>query len=134
MPKKTQKTRRVPYFRNVTNPEPTPRVNGVTGSGGTISAEATSQTEQAIRVTHTILANCGVVMSPSKVSRLVRLYQSRVAANGWTFLDFLANKVALSVQQYRRVLADPDMARVIVYLDPTGETAVNNVLREQARR
>lgn len=100
-----------------------------TGSGGSISAEATSQTEQAIRVTHTILANCGIAMSPSKVSRLVRQFQARVAANGWTFLDFLANKVTLSIEQYRRILADPGMARVISYLDPTGETAVNNVLR-----
>ncbi|WP_231969251.1 hypothetical protein [Mycobacterium sp. E735] len=102
-------------------------------SGGTTSAEARSQTQHAIRATHAILANLGVEMSPSRVSRIVRQYEARVMHNGWTFLDFLTNKLQLSAQQRRRMLADPEMARVTAYLDPTGETAVNHVLR-QARR
>jgi hypothetical protein len=54
-------------------------------SGGSISAEARSQTQQAITATHTILANLGIEMSPSKVSRLVRQYEARVMRNGWTY-------------------------------------------------
>jgi hypothetical protein len=53
--------------------------------------------------------------------------------NGWTFFEFLANAVQLSAEQRRQALCDPDTARVISYLDPTGETAVNNVRREQER-
>jgi hypothetical protein len=104
-----------------------------TRSGGFTSAEATSQTQQAINAAHVILANCGVGMSPSKVSRLVRQFEARVARNGWTLFEFLTNAVQLSADQRRAALANPDVARVISYVDPTGETAVNNVLRQQDR-
>jgi hypothetical protein len=36
--------------------------------------------------------------------------------------------VQLTAQQRRQALANPDIARVIAYTDPTGETAVNNVM------
>ena len=104
---------------------PTPR------SGGTTSAEAKSQTDQAITYAHAVIANCGVVMSPSKVSRLVRQFEARVMRNGWTFFQFLANAAQLSAEQHHQALCDPELARLIAYLDPTGETAVNNVLRER---
>ncbi|MCV7208335.1 hypothetical protein H7J75_06655 [Mycolicibacterium canariasense] len=78
---------------------------------------------------HRILANCGVTMSPSKVSRLVRQFEARVARNGWTLFEFIANAVSLSADQRRQALAHPDIVCVLSYADPTGETAVNNVLR-----
>jgi hypothetical protein len=67
-----------------------------------------------INAAHLRLADQGIQMSPRKVSRLIRAYLR-----------------AETAQQQRRALADPELARVIPYLDSTGETAVNNVRREQ---
>jgi hypothetical protein len=103
-------------------------------SGGSKSAEANSQTEQAIRAAHVVLGGCGVEMSPSKVSRLIRQFEARVLRNGWTFFEFFANAVQLSAEQRRRALCNPEVARVISYLDPTGETACRNVMRQQGLR
>jgi hypothetical protein len=96
-------------------------------TGGNTSAET------LIKHAHKLLADCGITMSPSKVSRLVREFQNRVAQNGFAFEAFLVNSVQLTSEQRRRALANPDIARVIAYADPTGETAVNNILRERTR-
>jgi len=77
---------------------------------------------------HKLLANCGVSMSPSKVSRLVREFKHRVEQNGFPFEAFLVNTVQLTADQRRRLAANPDIAKAISYADPTGETAVNNVV------
>lgn len=79
-----------------------------------------------------ILRNCGLDYGPHKINRLVLTFARRVQGNGFDFVDFLANAVQLSAEQRRRALADPDVARAIAYADPTGETAVNNVLRAGA--
>lgn len=92
-------------------------------SGGSTSAE------NLVNHAHQLLANCGVEMSPSKVSRLVREYKRRVETNGFPFEAFLVNSVQLTAEQRRRALANPDIARAIGYADPTGEAAVNNVMR-----
>jgi hypothetical protein len=92
-------------------------------SGGSTSAETLYSHAQKL------LANCGINMSPSKVSRLVREYRNRVESNGFSFEAILLNTVQLTAQQRRQALANPDIARAISYSDPTGETAVNNVLR-----
>jgi hypothetical protein len=97
------------------------------GTGGTTSVEKLK------RAAHLVLDNCGIRMSPSKVSRIVRQYKGRVEANGFGFFDYLANAVQLSDQQKRAALLNPDIARAISYADPTGETAVNNVMRGGAR-
>ena len=97
-------------------------------TGGSTSAET------LIKHAHRLLANCGIQMSPSKVSRLVRTFKHRVEGNGFPFEAFLVNSVELTAQQRRQALADPDIARVIAYADPTGETAVNNVLGRPARQ
>lgn len=98
---------------------PTP----VLAPGGSTSAENLN------RHAHKLLTNCGVHMSPSKVSRLVRDFKRRVEQNGYPFEAFLVNSVQLSAEQRRKALANPDIARVIGYCDPTGETAVANVIR-----
>jgi hypothetical protein len=92
-------------------------------SGGTTSAE------KLIRDARIILTNCGVPVGQSRLSRLVRTYQARVERNGFAFFDFLVNSVQVTDEQRRKALADPDVQRVISYADPTGETAVRNVLR-----
>ena len=84
--------------------------------------------EALTRAAHTILDNCGVPMGPSKISRLVRTFSARVEQNGFAFFDFLANAVVLSAEQRRVALANPDVQRVLSYADPTGETAVANVM------
>ena len=40
-----------------------------------------------------------------------------------------ANNLA---DKFKKGLYDPELARVLQHSDPTGETAVNNVLKEQA--
>lgn len=78
----------------------------------------------------TILHNCGIEYGPNKINRLCTRFAERVERNGFAFFTFIANAVHLSAEQRRGALADPDIARVISWADPTGETAVNNVLRE----
>ena len=97
-------------------------------SGGNTSAEA------RIRAAHAVLDHCGYPMSPSKVMRLVRTFESRVAANGFSFFDFFANAIQLDAARRRAMLADPDLALVISYADPTGEAAVRNVMRPGGAR
>lgn len=85
--------------------------------------------EELIRHAHILLANCHIPLSPARVSRLVREYKHRVEAHGFRFEWFLVNTVQLTAKQRAQALANPDIARVITYADPTGELAVNNVLR-----
>lgn len=84
-----------------------------------------------INTAHLILANVGYPMSPTKVQRLVSTFERRVQGNGFSFFEFIANSVALSADQRRAALSNPDIASAIAYPDPTGETAVNNVMRNR---
>lgn len=85
------------------------------------------------RAAHTALSECGVVVGPSKVARLVRKFGSALARNGVTFHEFLTSEVRLTAEQRHRLLGHPDWARAISYADPTGESAVNNVLKGSRR-
>lgn len=78
-----------------------------------------------------LFAQFDVQMSPNRLNRLVVAYVNRVQANGITFLDYLADILRLDVEQKREALADPEVARVCDWSDPTGETAVRNVMRER---
>ncbi len=78
-----------------------------------------------------MLGNAGVTMGPRRVNKLVRDYQAKVARNGFDFFLFLATAVQLSEEQRRTALLNPDVARAISYADPTGENAVNNVIRHR---
>lgn len=88
-----------------------------------------TSTEALIKHAHKLLRNCGVRMSPSKVSRLVRDFKRQVEQNSFPFEAFLVTAVQLTADQRRLALANPDIARVISYADPTGEKAVNRALR-----
>lgn len=77
----------------------------------------------------TILWNCGIDYGVNKINRLVVTFSDRVQGNGFAFFDFLANSIQLDAETRRSALANPDVQRVISYADPTGETAVANVMR-----
>lgn len=104
--------------------------------GGTTTgrqALTASQLELMTRAAHKALVDCDVVIGPSKVSRLVRKFAKAVSRQGLTFHEFLTNEAHLSPSQQRRIVSHPEWAWVIAYADPTGETAVNNVLRSERR-
>jgi hypothetical protein len=95
-----------------------------------MSAEAEASTEHLIRVAEVVLGNVGAEMSHSRLVRSVRKFQ-RVGGRGLDFVYYLANVLGLDREQRARLMTDPDVARVIAYADPTGETAVRNVMRAQ---
>lgn len=88
-----------------------------------------SDTESLLRVAYVVLENCGAQMSHGKIQRTVRRYQDSHHGHGLSFFYYLAAMVRLDAEQQRAMLANPDIARVIAYADPTGETAVRNVMR-----
>lgn len=89
--------------------------------------------ETLIRDAHRLLAACGIERGPAWVSSTVRQYLHRVVANGFPFGVYLLNQVELNAEQRRVALADPELAYLLDYRDPTGETAVRNVLRGASR-
>lgn len=91
---------------------------------GPYTGQTTSEMTNVIAAT---FARFGVKVSPSRVSRMVRSYVATVQHNGVDFADYVANQVALTEMQ-RRVVSD-ELRRVVCYSDPTGETAVANVMR-----
>lgn len=72
-----------------------------------------------------MLADCGVPMGPSKISRLVREYLHRVEHLGQIgFDEFLVNATKVQAQWYGLVSSRRGS-------DPTGWTAAHNVDRER---
>ncbi len=86
--------------------------------------------DRLIRETHAVFNRCGVSVSPGRVIKLVRTYVRRVQGDGVVFADYLA-QVAVGEHQ-RRLVAD-ELRRVTAYVDTTGESAVNNVVRGGTR-
>lgn len=103
---------------------------GVTAHTSTTRGNDFSGIEDLKVAARTILWNCGIDFGPNRINKLCVRFADRVSSNGYEFFDFLANQVELTADQRRQALADPDVQRVIAYSDPTGETAVNNVMRE----
>lgn len=100
--------------------------HGLTSGGSTCA-------EELIRHARIVLDNCGHPMGQNQLSRLVRTFQSRVERNGFAFFDFLATSVQMNERQRWQALNDPDVRRAIAYADPTGDTAVRNVMAEARR-
>lgn len=87
--------------------------------------------EQLFREAGRLLAACGVAQSGAWILRTVRDYSSsRAASSGFPFGAYLMTRVQLNAEQRRTILANSDLAYVLEYADPTGETAVRNVIRE----
>lgn len=99
----------------------------VTDDRRNTSAE-TLTVDQIVDALQRVFENCGIAVSRSRVSRLARTYKNQVEGNGFALIDFVVNAVAMTAMQ-RMVVAD-ELTRVIAYSDPTGETAVNNVMNE----
>lgn len=91
-------------------------------------------TEQLLRDAHVVLANCGVHMGHSRLCRLVRTYERTVRGNGWAFFDYLATAMALTADAREQAMANPEVARIIGYADPTGEQAVAHVMQQRGQR
>jgi len=90
------------------------------------------QRDRLIAAAHTVLSNCGVELSFTKVRRMVQMYERRAQRYGFDFGKFIANQVVMSEHQ-RRVVAD-ELRKVTAHVDPVGEQAVNNVLKDRGRR
>jgi len=86
--------------------------------------------DRLITAAHAVLSNCGVELSFTKVRRMVQNYERRAQRYGFDFGKFIANQVVMSEHQ-RRVVAD-DLRNVTAHRDPTGEAAVNRVLRGES--
>lgn len=99
--------------------------------GGSTPTRAGSPIEAAIRAAHTALLDSGVPITPRKVNRIVRRFASRAKRDGWTFHQYLSDAAELTPDQRRNLLAHPDWEVTIAYFDPTGETAVANVMRSR---
>ena len=85
-------------------------------------------TEGLSREAGRLLAACGVERSRAWVSRIVRDYLSSIST-GYPFGAYLLNRVELNSEQRRVALANSELASFLNYADPTGETAVRNVMR-----
>jgi len=100
------------------------RIHGSAETGGESRPQLV---ERLTAETRAVLDRFGVRWSGSKASRVVRAYVRQVQGNRSAFADYVANQVVLGEHQ-RRVVAD-ELRRVTAYVDQTGETAVNRVLR-----
>jgi len=85
--------------------------------------------ETLTRDAHRLLAACGVERGANWVARTVRDYSSSIAGAGFPFGAYLLNRVQMNAEQRRSALNDPEVAYLLEYADPTGETAVRNVMR-----
>ena len=72
------------------------------------------QRDRLIAAAHTVLSNCGVQMSWTKVRRTVQMYERQAQRNGLAFDGYIA-QVAVGEHQ-RRVVAD-ELRRVTEYVD-----------------
>ncbi len=90
------------------------------------------QRDRLIAAAHTVLSNCGVQMSLTKVRRTVQIYERQAQRYGFDFGRCIATQVEVSEMQ-RRVIAD-ELRKVVSYADQVGERAVSNVLKDQGRR
>ena len=84
--------------------------------------------ETLIRDADRLLAACGVERAGSWILRTVRDYTSHVG-DAFPFGAYLLNRVELNAEQRRVALANSELACLLNYADPTGETAVRNVMK-----
>lgn len=94
-------------------------------SGGTTKARAALTGSQIALVTtaaHKALTDCDVEIGPYKVNKIVRRFAKALVRSRMTFHEFLTDVTS----QRRLKMSDPDLARVVSYIDRTGEWATWN--------
>lgn len=89
----------------------------------------TATPRQLLTDASTILARCGVDTRGSWLRRTVTDYCRHVAHTGYPFGPWLMARVQLNAEQRRRAMHDPELHNFLCYFDPTGESAVRNVMR-----
>jgi len=104
------------------------RIDGSAETGG---ESRPNSVERLTAETRAVLDRFGVHWSGSKTSRVVRAYVRTVQGNRSAFADYVAKQIVVSEHQ-RRVVAD-ELRKVTAYVDTTGESAVNNVVRGGTR-
>lgn len=103
-------------------------------TGSRIGGSTSPSTNNLVNAARLILDNCGIAFSTNKIVRLVIQFNRAMPnANGHAFFLYLTNAVQMSEAQKVSALSNPDIARCIAYADPTGEAAVNNVMRQVRR-
>ena len=75
-----------------------------------------------------LLDACGVPARPHWVNRVVVRYLQKVAHTGFPFGPWLVAQVELTREQRIAAMNDPEVRYCLDYADPTGETAVHNVM------
>lgn len=79
-----------------------------------------------------VLVDAGLSRTESWVHRVSRDY-ARLAFSGMPIGMFIATRLSLNSIERRRVAERADLRYLLSYADPTGETAVRNVMRERER-
>jgi hypothetical protein len=98
--------------------------------GGTESPS----TDQLVTAGRNIVDYFHISFTTSRLLRLAIQFKRRAPQGDKAlFFGFLASAIDLSEEQKRVALMDPEFVKFITYADPTGEQAVNNVMRERRR-
>ena len=97
---------------------PTPALRDRTGP---------SPRELVLRAAHAAIAASGEDVSPRKINRIVQRFWAALSRQHITFHEFLLNETARN----RVYAADNGLRCLRGYLDPTGQKAVNRVMRQQ---
>lgn len=116
-----------PFSTGPPNPLPP---NGAGGDTTGRKALAGSQLELIIRAAHKALADSDIAITPMKTNRIVRRFEQALRRSRMTFHEFLTDEA----NRDRIKMKDPLLSRVLSYADPTGERAVNNVMRQRRRK
>lgn len=101
------------------------------GAAETLTGVSASPSQQELAcAARRLVDDSGIYLGQNRILRLAlkfRAYQPQ--GDTPAFLRWFANEVNLNAEQRRRAArTNPAIARVISYSDPTGETAVNNVI------
>lgn len=80
-----------------------------------------------------LLDACGVHRGGNWIARVVLDYLA-APIQGLPFGLFLTARLELSDEQRRRLAESADLRYLLSYADPTGETAIRNVMRERGER
>jgi hypothetical protein len=111
-----------------TAPPPT-RVARTISTTPSVSSSDISSLERAAQV---VLDNCGSPWSHRTLNKVCLRFARDVRGTGWDFFTYLTTELALSAEAKCSLRDDPEVQRIFRYgLDPTGEQAVGNVMRQR---